>query len=92
MGIKDFIAWLAGGGFIMAASFILERIAWYQALTADKKEWVFLGSAAVIGCGAVALATYVPAAVLTALAPYFGVVFAVFSYVFLGKAFHNTTK
>ena len=92
MGIKEFIIWLGGGGFIMATSFILERIPWYQKLSAQIRDWVFFGAAGVIGCAAVAIATYVPVDVLNGLAPFFGVIFAVFSYVFLGKVFHRNDK
>ena len=92
MAVKDFLVWLAGGGCIFAASWILERFPKYVALSSQVKEWIFFGVAAVLGATAYAVSVYVPIEVLVALAPFFGIIAAVFSYVFLGKTFHNTDK
>lgn len=89
MGITDFLSWLMGGGFLMAASWLLERFPKYVALSAKAKEWIFFGVATVLGIGSYAFSQYVPADVITSLSPYFIIVASVFSYVFIGKAFHR---
>ena len=89
MGITDFLSWLMGGGFLLAASWILERFPKYTALDSNIKEWIFFCVAAVLGIGTYAFSQYVPANVIQSIAPYFVVVASVFSYVFVGKIFHN---
>jgi uncharacterized membrane protein len=92
MDINQFFVWLGGGGCIMAASFVLERITWYTSKSSQAKMWIFFGVASAIGVAAWAVATFVSAAVLAALAPVFLIVAGVFAYVFLGNTFHQSDK
>jgi hypothetical protein len=88
--LNMFLQWLiGGGGSIMAVSWLLERMAWFQALTSDQRDYVIFGLAAGVGCGALAVVNYVPATVLDAIAPYFLVLASVFVTVFLAKTFHK---
>lgn len=92
--LTDFLTWLiSGGGSVMAASWILEQFpAWVEWTNVQAKKWTFFGVAAAIGLGALAAITFVPAATIALLAPYFAVVAAVFAAVFIGEAFHKITK
>ena len=90
--IFQVLTWLGGAGCVIAASWILERIPKYNALAPNVKMWIFFGVASVLGIGAYSIATYVPAQVLEQLAPFFGIVAAVFSYIFLGATFHKADK
>ena len=93
MTINDFLAWLLGsGGSVMAASWILERITWFQDKSAEFKEWFFFFLASAIALGAYAAVTYVPAETMQMLAPYFSVVSGIFISVVVGKAFHKLDK
>ena len=91
--INSFLQWLiGGGGSIMAVSWILERMAWFQALGSDQKDYVLFTFAAALGCGALAVVTYVPAAILDAVAPFFLIVASIFVLVFIAKTFHMADR
>jgi hypothetical protein len=92
MTIEQVLVWIAGGGCIVAASWLLERFPKYTALASNIKELIFFGVAIVLGGGAYAIGIYVPAEVLAQIAPYFAIVSMVFSYIFLGKGFHSVDK
>lgn len=92
VGLPEFLVWVAGGGATVAASWILERMAWYTDLASEIKRWIFFGIAALIGVAAYVIGTYVPVATLEQLAPYFMVLSSAFSYVFLGSAFHKVDR
>jgi drug/metabolite transporter (DMT)-like permease len=89
MTITDFLTWLMGGGCLLAASWLLERFPAYTNLPSNIKEWIFFGVAVVLGGLSFVVSTYVPAGTIEAIAPYFGIVASVFSYIFLGKSFHR---
>lgn len=88
MDLMNGLVWLMGGGCIMAASWLLERFGWYQALASKIKELVFFLVSLVLGIGAYLVTVYVPATSIEAMTPYFAIIAMVFSYVFLGKGFH----
>jgi len=93
MDIQQFLSWLlASGGSISAASWILERLPWFQAKAADVKEWIFFGFASLISVAAYLTTTYVPTDVLQAIAPYFLLVSGVFITTVVGKMFHKVDK
>jgi len=93
LDIKAFLQWLVGGGgSILAVSWLLERMAWFQALNSDRKDYTIFGFAVIVGCGALAVVTYVPAAVLAAISPFFLVVSTIFVTVFIAKVFHQADK
>jgi len=94
MGINDFLLWLAtSAGASAVASWILERIpAYVKIAVATTKQWIFFGVCVLLAGGSYAIVTYVPADVLSALAPWFGMVAAVFLSVFTGTGFHKIDK
>jgi len=92
LDINQFLVWISGGGAVVASSWILERLPWYQGLASELKRWIFFGVAAVLGVGAYLVGAFVPVEVLQQLAPYFLVLASAFSYVFLGTAFHRVDK
>jgi hypothetical protein len=93
MELKDFLVWLAsGGGGIIAASWLLERWAWFQAKTAEIKELILWGSSAVLAVASYALVNYLPETALAVIAPYFYIVSGIFVTVVIGKLFHKVDK
>jgi hypothetical protein len=93
MSLNDFLVWLlSSGGNAIAASWILERIPWFQTLAANVKQTVFFVAVLALALGAFLVMHFVPAETLTAIAPYFGIVYATFTSVFLGTAFHQVDK
>lgn len=93
MSIQEFLQWLfASGGSIVAASWIFERIAWFQAQSADSKEWIFFGLSSLIAVASYLTITFVPQEILAAIAPYFNMVAGVFYLVVIGKKFHEIDK
>jgi hypothetical protein len=93
MSVNEFLQWLLGsGGAIIASSWILERVKWFQNQASDVKEWVFFGLASVFSVGAYLVVTYVSPNILNMIAPYFLIVGGVFLTVIIGKKFHETDK
>ncbi len=93
MGVNEFLQWLLGsGGTVIAASWILERIPWFQAKTAEFKEWFFFGVVSVIWALAYAITTYVPTTIITAIQPWFLGISGLFVVVVVGKLFHKADK
>jgi len=90
--INTFLVWLAGGGCVIAASWILERWEKYKELASNTKMLIFFGVASALGIGSYLVGAYVPQETIAAIAPYFLIVTSVFSYVFLGTAFHRVDK
>jgi hypothetical protein len=87
MGISDFLVWLAGGGSIVAASWVLGQIPWYQTLAEKVKQYVFFFIAVLFGGGSFAITQYVSVDVLNSIAPYFLIVAFVFGAVFLNQTY-----
>jgi hypothetical protein len=93
MDIRAFLQWLiGGGGSILAVSWILERLKWFQKLTPDGRDYTIFGAAVIVGCGALAIVMYVPPPILDAVAPFFLIVASTFVTVFIAKLFHSTDK
>lgn len=88
---NQWLTWLATGGSVMAASFILERISAFQNLSAGLKKFVSYLVASVIGVLALALVTFAPDFVLQA-EPYFKFLAMIFGAIFLSNAFHKLDK
>ena len=88
MTLTDFLVWLAGGGSILAVSWLFERWPWYQSQIAEKKQWLFFAACLVISLSTFAVQTYVPMESLQALAPWFQIVAGLFIALFLGNQFH----
>lgn len=54
----------------MVISFLLTRVAWFVALTGDKRFWIVLGLSQIVPLAATLVVQLVPAATLMALEPY----------------------
>ena len=89
MDINNFLVWLTGGGFIIAAAWVLGKIPGYVALSESIKQWIFFAVASLLGGGAYAVTQYVPVAVLAAIAPYFAIVAIAFGAIFINKAYNQ---
>lgn len=70
--VGQFLAWAGtAAGAMVLASFVVERVEWFQGLTAKARgTWVF-GLAVAFGFGSYAAYTYTPPAALAAIAPFF---------------------
>lgn len=93
MTLPEFLVWLSvGGGGAIASSWILERIPWFQSLEATAKQLVFFLSCVLLSISAFAIQSYAPQTLLDQLAPYFAIIASSFTVVFLGTAFHKSSK
>lgn len=93
LNLTAFLQWLiSSGGSIITVSWLFERMRWFQELTSENKDWTIFGASVVVACSALAVVTYVPAATIAAIAPYFLIVSGSFVVVFMGKAFHRADK
>ena len=93
MTIDQLLAWLVNsGGSIVVVSWLAERFPWYQAQEAGKKEtYFFLACLGVSMISYLAL-TYLPPSFITAISPYFTILYGTFGALFLGNTFHKTDK
>jgi hypothetical protein len=92
MELVTFLTYLSGVGVCVAASFVLERVVWYQALEPNVKDNVFFGVCAVVALAAQATLMFVPVEILNQIGPWFLTVSTLFSYLYLGKKFHKVDK
>jgi len=92
MSLSEVLVWLSGVGSIAAVSWVIEYFDLFKTMDAKVKQLVFFGICAVLGIAAQLINTFVPVAVLTAIAPYFATLFVIFANLFLGTAFHKVTK
>lgn len=93
LSVNDFLNWIVlSGGAVSIASWIFERIPWFQAQLADVKEWIFFGISSLLAIGAHLVLVYLPQSALDVIAPYFLMIGAIFSTVVIAKMFHNVDK
>lgn len=93
MTLNEFLVWLASsGGASAVASWILERIPQYTALQSAIKQWVYFASCVVLTLASYLTLTYVPAEILSQIAPYFYMIGVIFASVFLGTGFHRIDR
>jgi len=93
MDLTSFLTWLgSSGGNAIVASWVLERLAWYQKQTVEVKQYVYAGAVFVLSLAAYLVLTYVPVDVVNAIAPYFAIAYVTFTSVFAGKSFHKVDK
>lgn len=93
MDLNTALLWLLNsGGAAVVASFILERVAAYQEQTPDAKRNWFIGISVAISLVAYSILTYVPAEVLSQIAPFFMVIYASVVAAVSGTAFHKLEK
>ena len=90
--LMSFLQWIVAGGGTIAASWILESVPWYQEKEPVAKKWIFFGIAAVITILSYVIFNYVPQDILTAIAPYFGIVAGIWYTTFIGTAMHRVSK
>lgn len=91
--LKTFLQWLiGGGGSILAVSWALERMLWFQGLSPEQKDYTIFGLSGAVGCAALAIVTYVPASTLDSIAPYFLILASIFATTFIAKTFHKADK
>jgi hypothetical protein len=87
--MSEFLLWLVSGGCVIAASWALEQLDWFQNLTPQQKRYLQFGLSAFLGLGALLVSNFVPQEVLQALEPYFQVLASVFGMIFLNQAAHS---
>jgi hypothetical protein len=93
MTLPAFLMWvLNSGGSISIVSWILERVKFYQSLASDVKQYVFYGASVVVAILAYLILTFIPAHLLTVIAPVFSILYGTFITVFLGQMFHRVDK
>lgn len=93
MEINEFLKWiLASGGSVSAASFILERIPWFQKQASEAKDWAFFGVASLISIIAYGVVTYVPDPILATVQPFFAIISGLFMTLIIGKLYHKIDK
>lgn len=93
VNFAEFLQWIVyGGGGAIAVSWILEKLAWYQEKSADAKRNIFFGIVAAFTVLVYVVLTYVPASVVEAIAPYFGILAITFLNVYIGTGYHRASK
>lgn len=89
MNLENFLLWLVAGGSVVAVSWIMEQVAWFQNLSSKQRQWLQYVCASGLGIVALAVQTYVPSETLKVMAPYFGVIAGTFGMVFLNQIAHT---
>lgn len=93
MAMNDVLVWLmSAAGAIACVSWAFERMSWFQNLSSEAKEWTMFAGSALVALAARAVVVYVPADMLTQIAPWFEMVVAIFVTLFLSKGFHKVDK
>lgn len=93
MEFKDFLVWiLNSGGAVIVMSWLCERWVWFQAKASDTKQMIFFILSAVLALSAYVILNYVPAAALSAVAPFWSILQGLFVTIFLGQMFHKASK
>lgn len=87
--LVQFLTWLTVGGCVIAASWIMDKVSWFQKLKANVKLWVQVGISSALGIGALLVLNYVPLETLELIQPYWSVLATVFAMVFLNQTFHK---
>jgi uncharacterized membrane-anchored protein len=90
---SELLSWIIyGGGGILAASWLLERIKGFQAQSPENRRWITLAVSVVIALVAYAILAYVPSAVLAQLDPWLVVVSGTIILYSGGQVYHKLTK
>lgn len=96
LNLKDFLSFLSLGGAAVAAqvlvSILLEKAAWFQALSASGRLSITVGLAVALGLAGALLLAFVPAETLQALQPYFLTVVLSVSPFIGGEVAHRLLK
>lgn len=90
MTLQGFLLWLSSaGGASIVASWLLERMEWFNKMVGETKKWVYFASSTSLSVGAYCALTYISEDVLEKIAPFFALIAGSFVVVFLGQAFHK---
>lgn len=93
MTLEQTIYWLVNsGGGAAVASFILEKIEWFQKQASNVKQNIYFATTVFITIASYLVMTYVPKEYIDAVAPYFGIMYSSFAAIYIGTAFHKVTK
>lgn len=89
MSIQEFLVWLSGGlGATIVASYIAERLDWFQSKTAEAKKLIKTIGASLVAVLAYVTYQYVPAEVWSVLTPYWQIVLGVVVVNYGVEVFH----
>lgn len=89
MSIQEFLVWLSGGvGATLVASYILERLAWFQSLSSEAKKLYKTVGSSLVALLAYLTYEYVPAEVWTSLTPYWQLVLGTIAVNYGVEVFH----
>jgi len=89
MTLEETLIWLvSGGGAASIASWILERIPWYQQQSSETRRWIFVIVSLVLAVGAYAVIQFVPQETIDIIAPWFAVIAGVAVPILAGQAAH----
>lgn len=92
MELREFLVWFSGVGSVLAVSWLIEFFGLFESMKPKTKQMVFVVICVVVGVGAKLVLDFVPMETIELVAPYFAIVAAIFSYIFLGTEFHDKTK
>lgn len=87
--LVKFLIWIIGGGSVVAFSWIMEQLTWFQNLPPEKKRWITFGGSTVLALAAWAVNKYVPAETLAVLAEPFTIIASIFVMVLLNQYAHK---
>lgn len=89
MSIQEFLVWLSGGlGATIVASYIAERLEWFQSKTSEVKKLIKTIGASLVAVLAYVTYQYVPAEVWAILTPYWQIVLGVVVVNYGVEVFH----
>lgn len=83
---------IAGGGAILVASWVLDRIPAFVKLPAETKKGINTGVSILLALAAYAILTYTPAEYINLIAPWFTVAMGVIVMISGQQAIHKLTK
>jgi hypothetical protein len=89
MNITEFLLWLVAGGSVIAVSWVMEQILWFQTLAPSQRKWIQYVASAVLGLIALAVQLYVAPEVLEKVSPFFAVLASTFGLIFLNQIAHS---
>lgn len=90
--LVEFLSWFVyGGGGAILISWILERAPWYQEKPSNVKQNIYFGMVTIFTLIVYAIMTYVPADILAALTPWFGIIATAFISIYVGTGFHRAS-
>jgi hypothetical protein len=87
--MSEFLVWLVSGGCVVATSWILEQVTWFQNLTSQQKKYLQFSLSSFIGLTALLVLQFVPQETLQMLEPYFKILSSVFGMIFLNQVAHS---